>query len=193
MKPQMKVPAGWVGCRMGWSSSVVETIALWVKMPSPILPRENPRKTLICCIETKLALSKEQSRSLSRARATAAYDKKLMNCRIAIFLNFLIALGSQAFYFSNVPAVPTSRTFQVKVKASEIDFWDWKNVPLNTFTANSPLTARVRAIHQLVSGKELGDIFHVRLGHDDKFDFWEGQSCGILPPGWFLYIFVLRI
>lgn len=142
-------------------------------------------------------LYRDQTRTLERAESLivtpAAYDKKLMNCRIAIFLNFLIALGSQAFYFSNVPAVPTSRTYQVKVKASEIDFWDWKNVPLNTFTANSPLTARVRAIHQLVSGKELGDIFHVRLGHDDKFDFWEGQSCGILPPGWFLYIFVLRI
>ena len=52
-----------------------------------------------------------------------------------------------------------------------------------TFKANDPLVGEIIHVKKLVSNSH-GEVCEVLINHFEQMDFVEGQSIGIIPPGW---------
>lgn len=62
-------------------------------------------------------------------------------------------------------------------------YWDMSELPNHTFKAKAPYTGTVDSVHSLVQPEATGEVYHVKLRHDGKMPYWEGQSLGVTPPG----------
>ncbi len=62
---------------------------------------------------------------------------------------------------------------------------DSAKIPLHTYKADSPFPATVISVQPLHGPNSPGETFKIDLNHSGKFYFWEGQSCGVIPPGEF--------
>jgi len=74
-------------------------------------------------------------------------------------------------------------------KRKEFDFlesangFDLKELPINTFKHNSPLSCNVVEVKSLLGPDAIGDIYQITLDHGRKLRYWEGQTIGVFPPG----------
>ncbi len=64
------------------------------------------------------------------------------------------------------------------------DAWDVSKIPLHTFKHTEPLLAKVTSVEKLTGPNAPGgETCKIVLNHSGRLKFWEGQSCGIIPPG----------
>jgi ferredoxin--NADP+ reductase len=62
-------------------------------------------------------------------------------------------------------------------------YWDQSVVPVNTFKNKAPFTGKVVSTKRIVGPKATGETCHIVIDHSGKFPYWEGQSWGVIPPG----------
>ena len=65
-------------------------------------------------------------------------------------------------------------------------YWDPTNVTHLVYTKNAPLIGKVVSVTRIVGPTPTAheEIVHIVIAHSGKFTFWEGQSLGIIPPGY---------
>jgi len=62
-------------------------------------------------------------------------------------------------------------------------FWDQSAVPVNTFKNKAPFTGKVVSSKRIVGPKATGETCHIIVSSNGDYNFWEGQSMGVIPPG----------
>eukprot|EP00668_Euglena_longa_P005897 GGOE01006966.1.p1 GENE.GGOE01006966.1~~GGOE01006966.1.p1 ORF type:complete len:449 (+),score=61.71 GGOE01006966.1:32-1348(+) len=56
-------------------------------------------------------------------------------------------------------------------------------VPLNTFGPKAPFVGKVQSVEHIVGPDAANKIWNVVIETNGKMKYWEGQSCGVIPPG----------
>jgi ferredoxin--NADP+ reductase len=62
-------------------------------------------------------------------------------------------------------------------------YYDQSGIPINTFKAKAPFTAKVVSTKRIVGPQATGETCHIIMSHGGKMPYWEGQSYGVIPPG----------
>lgn len=62
-------------------------------------------------------------------------------------------------------------------------YWDQKTVPTNTYKNKTPYVGKVVSTKRMVGPKATGETCHIIIDHEGKYNYWEGQSMGVMPPG----------
>ena len=56
-------------------------------------------------------------------------------------------------------------------------------VPMNTFGNKAPFAGKIVSVERIVGPKATGETTHIIIDHQGKMPYWEGQSFGVIPPG----------
>ena len=62
-------------------------------------------------------------------------------------------------------------------------YYDRSNIPMFTFNAKEPHTARIVSVNRIVGPNAVGDVCSIVIDHGGKMPYYEGQSYGVIPPG----------
>ena len=62
-------------------------------------------------------------------------------------------------------------------------YWDQSKIPLQTFKATSPLAGKIISVKRIVGAQATGETCDIVIDHFGKMPYWEGQSYGVIPPG----------
>ena len=57
------------------------------------------------------------------------------------------------------------------------------NIPMHLHKQKEPLIGKVVSVHSLLRPQGVGDVCNIIINHSGKLPFYEGQSCGVTPPG----------
>ena len=57
------------------------------------------------------------------------------------------------------------------------------NIPMHLHKQKEPLIGKVVSVHSLLRPQGVGDVYNIVINHSGKLPFYEGQSCGVTPPG----------
>jgi len=71
----------------------------------------------------------------------------------------------------------------VRAPGTELTFLEYAETPPTKFKPTEPLTATVESVKRAIGPNAPGEISHVVLRTGHKFQYVEGQSIGVLPPG----------
>merc|ERR1719225_924945 len=61
-------------------------------------------------------------------------------------------------------------------------YYSKAEVPVNTYKAKAPYTAKVVAVNRMVGPKATGETCHIIIDHGGKMPYYEGQSYGVIAP-----------
>ena len=61
--------------------------------------------------------------------------------------------------------------------------FDISNIPMHLHKQKEPLIGKVVSVHSLLRPQGVGDVCNIIINHSGKLPFYEGQSCGVTPPG----------
>jgi hypothetical protein len=61
--------------------------------------------------------------------------------------------------------------------------WDITQIPLHNFKAKDPFPGKVVSVDRLVGPLASSDVYKVVIEHSGQYQHWEGQCCGVIPPG----------
>ena len=90
-------------------------------------------------------------------------------------LGVLCALTIEAFM--------TSKTDKKQDFLEADPYWDQSTVPVNVHKNKAPFTGKVVSTKRIVGPKATGETCHIVIDHKGEFPYWEGQSWGVIPPG----------
>ena len=62
-------------------------------------------------------------------------------------------------------------------------YYDTTAMPMNTYKTKAPHVGKVASVKRIVGPEAPGEICHIVIDHGRKFQYWEGQSLAVLPPG----------
>jgi ferredoxin--NADP+ reductase len=54
---------------------------------------------------------------------------------------------------------------------------------MNTFGNKAPFAGKIVSVERIVGPKATGETTHIIIDHQGKMPYWEGQSFGVIPPG----------
>jgi ferredoxin--NADP+ reductase len=77
-------------------------------------------------------------------------------------------------------------------------YWDTSFLPLLTYKASDPFIGKIVSVKKIVGPDATGETYDIVIDHGGKLPYWEGQSLGVIPPGYFyknkkIYYFVNNI
>jgi len=61
-------------------------------------------------------------------------------------------------------------------------YWSKDKVPVNTYKAKDPYTAKIVAVNRAVGPDATGETCHIIIDHGGNMPYYEGQSYGVLAP-----------
>jgi hypothetical protein len=96
---------------------------------------------------------------------------------------FSVDFNQQKLQFGRVKKLILSQSISPEVSLEAEPYWNTAHAPLHHYQHINPCPAVVTEVRKLVSGRDNGEVIQVNVDHGGKFYFWEGQSCGVIPPG----------
>jgi len=61
-------------------------------------------------------------------------------------------------------------------------YYSKDDVPVNTYKAKKPYTAKIVSVNRMVGPKSTGETCHIVIDHGGKMPYYEGQSYGVIAP-----------
>jgi ferredoxin--NADP+ reductase len=96
---------------------------------------------------------------------------------------FADAVATTVIDKATLDAVYARATSQAQDFLEATPYWDFSEMPLNTYKNKEPFTGKIISVQRIVGPAATGETCHIIIDHGGKMPYYEGQSYGVIPPG----------
>jgi len=122
------------------------------------------------CVRTQFAGNCASLRAAPRARPSGRVAASGVQANIDYGLGLEMKTTAQK-------TIPSSGRAKVPLELEKGE------VPMNTFGNKAPFAGKTVSVERIVGPKATGETTHIIIDHQGKMPYWEGQSFGVIPPG----------